>query len=145
MRALIRDRVVKRRPKRQRAGVVLALLVLAAASGCAAISARNGVVPVKLEGGLLVNLDGMTLYVFDRDRAAGARRSVCLGQCALNWPPLAAAEDGSPSEDYEIISRADGTKQWAYKGRPLYLWIKDHKPGDKTGDGLNKVWHVAKP
>jgi len=23
------------------------------------------------------------------------------------------------------------------------LWIKDHKPGDNTGDGVNKVWHVG--
>jgi predicted lipoprotein with Yx(FWY)xxD motif len=28
---------------------------------------------------------------------------------------------------------------------PLYLWVKDEKPGDTTGDGVNSVWHVAKP
>ena len=44
-----------------------------------------------------------------------------------------------------IITRDDGGKQWAYKGKPLYLWAKDAKPGDKTGDGFNNVWHVAKP
>ena len=31
----------------------------------------------------------------------------------------------------------------AYRGKPVYLWAKDQKPGDKTGDGVNKVWHVA--
>jgi len=42
--------------------------------------------------------------------------------------------------------RDDGSKQWAYKGRPLYHWVKDAKPGDMTGDGfLNNSWHVAKP
>jgi predicted lipoprotein with Yx(FWY)xxD motif len=30
-------------------------------------------------------------------------------------------------------------------GKSLYLWIKDQKAGDKTGDGFNKVWHVAQP
>jgi secreted repeat protein with Y-X4-D motif len=25
----------------------------------------------------------------------------------------------------------------------MYLWIKDQKPGDRSGDGLNKVWHVV--
>ena len=45
-----------------------------------------------------------------------------------------------------IVTRDDGSKQWAYKGRPLYHWVKDAKPGDMTGDGfLNNSWHVAKP
>lgn len=43
------------------------------------------------------------------------------------------------------ITRDDGAKQWAYKGKPLYLWTKDTKPGDKTGDGVNGVWKIAKP
>jgi predicted lipoprotein with Yx(FWY)xxD motif len=47
--------------------------------------------------------------------------------------------------DYTIITRDDGSKQWAYKGKPLYLWSKDQKPGDTTGDGVGKVWHTAKP
>jgi predicted lipoprotein with Yx(FWY)xxD motif len=34
--------------------------------------------------------------------------------------------------------------QWAYKGKPLYFWVKDQKPGDKTGDGFNNVWRVVK-
>ena len=41
--------------------------------------------------------------------------------------------------------RDDGAKQLAYKGKPLYYWSKDQKPGDRTGDGVNGVWHVAKP
>lgn len=44
-----------------------------------------------------------------------------------------------------MIVRDDGKKQWAFKGKPLYYWAKDTKPGDKTGDGFNKVWQVAKP
>jgi len=48
------------------------------------------------------------------------------------------------SEDWSVIAREDGSKQWAYKGKPLYLWVKDHKPGDATGDGFRGVWHVAR-
>jgi predicted lipoprotein with Yx(FWY)xxD motif len=40
-------------------------------------------------------------------------------------------------------TRNDGGRQWAFKGKPLYLWIKDHKPGDMTGDGFKGVWHVV--
>jgi predicted lipoprotein with Yx(FWY)xxD motif len=100
--------------------------------------------PVKAEGGALTNTAGMTLYTFDKD-AAGSGKSTCNGPCAANWPPLMAGADAKPAGDYSIITRDDGAKQWAYKGLPLYLWAKDTKPGDKTGDGFNNVWHVAKP
>jgi predicted lipoprotein with Yx(FWY)xxD motif len=46
---------------------------------------------------------------------------------------------------YTIVVRDDGKRQWAYKGWPLYYWAKDTKAGDKTGDGFNNVWKVARP
>ncbi|MGA8055715.1 MAG: hypothetical protein WCA12_17975 [Burkholderiales bacterium] len=100
--------------------------------------------PTKAEAGVLTNAAGMTLYTFDKD-AAGSGKSTCNGPCAANWPPLMAAGDAKASGDYSIVTRDDGAKQWAYKGMPLYLWVKDTKPGDKTGDGFNSVWRVAKP
>jgi predicted lipoprotein with Yx(FWY)xxD motif len=107
-------------------------------------SGMAGAAPVKAADGVLTNDAGMTLYTFDKD-ATGSGKSVCNGQCAANWPPLYVHEGESASGDYSIITRDDGKKQWAYKGKPLYLWVKDQKPGDKTGDGVNNVWHVAKP
>lgn len=44
-----------------------------------------------------------------------------------------------------MIKRDDGVPQWAYKGRPLYTWSKDAKPGDRTGDGFNNAWRLARP
>jgi predicted lipoprotein with Yx(FWY)xxD motif len=56
------------------------------------------------------------------------------------------ASASMPMGDYTIITRDDGTKQWAYKGRALYTWKNDKKPSDITGDGfLNGAWHIAKP
>jgi len=118
---------------------ILAAAALVAVTGAAV--AQNA--PVKHEGGMLVGQNGMTLYTFDKD-PAGAGKSVCNGPCAGNWPPLAAASDAMPSGDYAIITRDDGAKQWAFKGKPLYFWVKDQKPGDKTGDGFNGVWHAVK-
>ena len=95
------------------------------------------------KGKVLTNDSGMTLYVFDKDSVG---KSACNGPCAGNWPPLMAAAGAMPMSDYSIITRADGTKQWAYKGRPLYNWKNDKKPGDITGDGfLNGAWHIAQP
>jgi predicted lipoprotein with Yx(FWY)xxD motif len=96
---------------------------------------------MKAADGTLTNAAGMTLYVFDRD-ASG--KSACNGPCTVNWPPLMVVGDGAAAGDWTIIVRDDGTKQWAFKGKPLYTWSKDAKPGDKTGDGVNSVWHVAK-
>jgi predicted lipoprotein with Yx(FWY)xxD motif len=98
--------------------------------------------PAKKSGDMLVNPTGMTLYVFDKDAPASGK-SVCNGQCATNWPPLMATGDAKPAGEWSVVTRDDGTKQWAYKGRPLYQWSKDQKPGDKSGDGIGGMWHVA--
>jgi predicted lipoprotein with Yx(FWY)xxD motif len=100
--------------------------------------------PASVADGVLVGPNGMTLYTFDKDMADSGK-SVCNGPCANNWPPLMAAEGDKATGAYSVISRDDGKKQWALKGKPLYYWVKDSKPGDKTGDGFNKVWQVAKP
>jgi len=117
-------------------GWVLAGLMVIA--GCAIM----GGAPVRFSSGVLVNSAGMTLYTFDKD-PAGSGKSVCIDKCAANWPPLKATAEDKGGGDYTIITRDDGSKQWAHKGKPLYLWIKDQKPGDKTGDGFNKVFHVV--
>jgi predicted lipoprotein with Yx(FWY)xxD motif len=100
--------------------------------------------PTMTQTGVLTNPAGMTLYVFDKD-VAGSGKSVCNGDCAIKWPPLTAAATDQASGDYAIIARDDGAHQWSYKGKPLYQWFKDQKPGDKSGDGVNNVWHPAKP
>lgn len=98
--------------------------------------------PVKVADGVLVGPNDMTLYTFDKDSGG---KSLCNGPCAANWPPLMAADTDMASGDYTIITRDNGAKQWALKGKPLYYWVKDSKPGDKTGDGFNKVWQTARP
>jgi len=95
------------------------------------------------KGATLVDAKGMTLYTFDKDSGG---KSACNGPCATNWPPLAAPADAKPMGGYTVIARDDGSKQWAYKGKPLYTWNKDKAPGEITGDGfLNGAWHVAQP
>ena len=99
--------------------------------------------PAKMSAGSLVNTSGMSLYTFDRD-VAGNGKSACSGACASTWPPASAAADAKPEGDFTIVTRDDGAKQWAYKGKPVYLYIADRKAGDKAGDGIGGVWHLAK-
>ena len=116
------------------------LLMLAACAGVPGTPAA----PARVSDGVLTGSNGMTLYTFDKD-GAGSGKSVCNGPCATNWPPLMVGDGQSGSGDYSVVTRDDGAKQWAYKGKPLYFWIKDQKPGDRSGDGVNNVWRVAKP
>jgi predicted lipoprotein with Yx(FWY)xxD motif len=100
--------------------------------------------PAKVADGVFVGANGMTLYTFDRD-AMGSGKSACNGPCAANWPPLMASAGDSGSGDWSIVTRDEGSRQWAYKGKPVYYWVKDTKAGDRTGDGVNNVWHLARP
>ncbi len=120
-------------------------MLIALAIGLAACA--TGTEPAKTTqaamGPVLSNSSGMTLYTFDRDEPG---KSNCNGQCAVNWPPLRTDGTGQPSENWSVITRDDGSKQWAYKGKPLYTWVKGQKPGDTTGNGVNNnTWHVAQP
>jgi len=94
------------------------------------------------KGKALVDVNGMTLYIFDRD-ASG--KSNCNTQCAVNWSPLIADTNAKASGDFSFVTREDGRKQWAYKSKPLYSRSKDKNPGDATGDGVNNFWHIAAP
>ena len=123
---------------------IASLVILSSAALAACNTAPVASSPATVLNGVLVGPNQMTLYVFDKD-AAGSGKSVCNGPCAANWPPLMAPADAKPRGDYSVVTRDDGSRQWAYKGQPLYYFVKDSKAGDKQGDGVNGVWKVARP
>ncbi|ROM64865.1 hypothetical protein BK653_21890 [Pseudomonas brassicacearum] len=99
--------------------------------------------PAMEKDGMLTDHHGMTLYTFAKD--AGAK-SMCNDKCAANWPPLKAESGDKSTGEWTVITRDDGTKQWAYDGKPLYTFVMDKKAGDMTGDGkMDGAWKVAKP
>ena len=127
-----------------RQSISISLAAAALIFGIAAALAQDA--PAKIgdtaKGKALVDGAGMTLYTFDRDTASASN---CNGVCANNWPALRAPADAKPSDDWTIVTRGDGSKQWAYKGKPLYTFYHDANPGDAKGDGVNNVWHLAVP
>src|SRR4051794_40320232 len=89
-------------------------------------------------GTILTDGRGFTLYAFDADKGT---TSNCSGACAAAWPP-----DTTTSTDPQVgtgvtqsllgqTTRADGTTQLTYAGRPLYLFKGDSAPGNTNGDG----------
>ncbi|MER8546860.1 hypothetical protein [Mesorhizobium sp. M0684] len=116
----------------------MAALLLGTAASFAAEAWKEAEV-----GGTKIYTDasGMTLYTYDKDEAG---KSTCYDKCAANWPPLKADANAKAEGEWTIVDRTDGTRMWAYEGKPLYTFIKDKKAGDVTGEGLGGVWHIAK-
>jgi predicted lipoprotein with Yx(FWY)xxD motif len=97
----------------------------------------------------LIAYNGMTLYTYSKDSDG---TSVCVDECAKNWPPyVVGAEDNltqlkaGVNGKVSTITRADGTLQVTYNGKPLYFYKNDTKSGDTTGDKIGNVWFVVKP
>lgn len=113
----------------------LAAVIMFAAAGALAQSGFKKV------DGVLVDAAGMTVYTFDKD-TVGSGKSACNEGCAKMWPPVPVVDERVASP-YSVVTRHDGTKQVAYKGKPLYLFAKDSKPGERKGDKVKDVWHVV--
>ncbi len=94
-------------------------------------------------GQYMTDFQGMTLYTYDKDTAGVSN---CSGNCAVAWPVYTsgAVSQKTFPENISVIVRADGSKQFAWKGMPLYYYKSDTKAGDITGDGVGGVWHIIK-
>lgn len=105
---------------------------------CAALLASSTLAKAET---MLTDAAGMTLYTFDKD-TGGA--SSCYDDCAAKWPPYLGKEGDAMTEGWTMTPRTDGAMQWAYDGKPVYLYSGDTTKGDAMGDGLGDVWHVIK-
>ena len=99
-------------------------------------------------GDVLVDQDGMTLYMFVPDTEKDGKPT-CYGDCAKAWPAFEGGESGAlPGEGADAsllgtVERKDGTQQVTYNDLPLYHFSGDKKPGDVSGQGLSDVWWVV--
>ena len=146
----------------RRGAVALALLALAGCgssygggsaasiSSSSSASASNAVLKTAQTdlGKVVVDADGRTVYVFDKD-TAGSGTSACTGPCLAKWPPVQATS-GSPTGSgvtgqLGTIKRDDGTEQVTLAGMPLYLYSGDSHAGDVTGQAVGGTWWVVSP
>jgi predicted lipoprotein with Yx(FWY)xxD motif len=135
------------------------LVVAAVAAGLALAVAGTGIAaggPATVKthhgslGTFLVGTNGRTLYLFEKDKT---KKSTCSGSCATAWPPLLTtghpkAAGSAKASLLGTTKRSDGTTQVTYKGHPVYYFVKDKKPGDAKGEGINAFgaeWYVMSP
>ena len=96
------------------------------------------------KGEHLKDFQELTLYTHDKD-ASGM--STCYNDCVNTWPiyTSGATTQSQFPPNISVITRTDGTKQFAWKDMPLYYYAGDIKVGDINGDGVDGVWHIVRP
>lgn len=146
--------MIRSRPITLLVGAAAAALIALTAAGCGGdddgataasappttASGQAATVGTATEGDLgtiLVDSNGRTLYLFEKDSGT---TSACSGACASDWPPLRA--NGKPTVgsgvDAALVgttTRSDGKPQVTYNGHPLYLYFADQAAGDTNGQG----------
>ena len=109
--------------------------------------------PVSIEvddsaiGEVLVDGDGMSLYVFLPDTADDI---FCLDECRDTWTPVLiegrlALADGLDRSLFSRRALDDGSKQLAVDGQPVYRYTGDVEAGDQNGQGVDTLWFMVKP
>ena len=97
-------------------------------------------------GEIVVDEEGMTVYVFDDDTAGAG--SSCEGECLETWPAVTTSDtptgEGIDAE-LGMITRVDGSAQATINGLPLYYYASDEQPGDANGQAVGGVWWVVGP
>jgi predicted lipoprotein with Yx(FWY)xxD motif len=108
-------------------------------------------------GPLMTTAKGMTLYTVARyELQYGGRETRtgylvsyndvkeqgtvgCQGDCTMSWKPVLAPADAQAWGFWELVTRPDGSKQWAFKGSPIYTYVGDKKPGDIQSNNRHVV------
>jgi predicted lipoprotein with Yx(FWY)xxD motif len=116
-----------------------------AAGGATTAPAGNVTVAVATTklGKVLVNSEGMTLYVYDKDPGNGT--SKCTGPCLQVWPALTVTGTptfgpGTPAATAFTVSAAH---QLVVNGKPLYTFASDTAPGDVKGQDVGDFYVVG--
>ena len=124
--------------------IFAAALVLALSTGAMSANAQMASMPssLKMSGPVIIDSAGKPVYTYDNDTMKGM--SHCEGPCEAAWPPVKAAASAKPVGDFTIIGRSDGSKQWAYKDKPLYTYAKDTAGQPGAGEGPGMPWKLAK-
>ncbi|WP_242345386.1 COG4315 family predicted lipoprotein [Anaeromyxobacter terrae] len=135
-----------RASKRGIVAAIVSAAVLGFAPGARAADGAVKVAKSEKAGSYLTDDKGMTLYVFKKDSEG---KSACAGACVTNWPiyhrEKVEPAGGASAADFKTITREDRKKQTTYKGKPLYTFVGDKKPGDTNGQGVMDAWSVAAP
>lgn len=127
----------------------LGLALVAAGCGGAIPSSDGGPATLKLDGRYLVDRQGHSVYLFEKDESG---KSYCSGACAAVWPPLETstaprAGVGVQAAALGTLQRSDGDMQVTYHGHPLYYYAADASTPDMArGEDIEQFgagWYLV--
>jgi predicted lipoprotein with Yx(FWY)xxD motif len=135
---------------RRIAPVGAAFFLCLVASAAAVLAAPTTVTTHQTSRGkVLAAANGHALYLFTADTAS---KSNCIGACASVWRPLltssrpvAAKGSGVNAKLLGTVRRGRGL-QVTYNGHPLYLFAKDKRAGQTSGEGARQFgghWYLV--
>lgn len=89
-------------------------------------------------GRLLVTVDGSySVYYNDRD---GRNHSNCDAACTEIWEPVLAPASARSHGAWTVFERMPGIWQWAFRGKPIYIYAVDRNPRSQAGGDV-PGWH----
>jgi predicted lipoprotein with Yx(FWY)xxD motif len=101
------------------------------------------VLAIDPKGSIITDVQGRALYTYAPDME---NESVCIHACTQEWIPYHAEQlPNVLPANFTLITRDDRTRQYAYKGKPLYYYVQDTEVGSTIGDGINGFWSLARP
>jgi predicted lipoprotein with Yx(FWY)xxD motif len=113
--------------------LIILTVALCATVVSSAMAARHVAIGVRSTayGRIVVDGGGYALYAFTKDGRGASR---CYGACAQAWPPFIVprrphAARGARAALIGTTRRSDGRLQATYRGRPLYYYVGDRRPG----------------
>jgi predicted lipoprotein with Yx(FWY)xxD motif len=89
------------------------------------------------KGRLLVTNSQQSVYFSDKD---GTHKSNCVAECAKTWQPILAPQVGQVTGDWSVFERSPGVRQWAFRGKPMYINVLDRENRSQEGSDV-PGWH----
>ena len=85
---------------------------------------------------------GYSIYSYSNEKEKS--EDVCvLKECYEYWVPVAAPALARSVDDFSVVNRVDGTRQWAFRDRPLFKFKGDLLPGDAHGRGEHPYMRLS--
>jgi len=109
-------------------------------------------------GGFFSGTAGASVSCDDAGDPAGFMVALCGDgkECARRWRPYIAPANARPEGEFSIIditypmftdmrgtlypSKAPRVRVWAYRGKPVFTYYEDEKPGDIWGNNTGGIW-----
>ena len=86
------------------------------------------------EARVFATFSGRTLYTLAQDRSG---KSTCEDACLEKWQPFLGGAMSQSRGEWALATRSDGTRQWAFRSKPLYMFKGDRKLGDTNANNLS--------